>query len=85
MMHEIPDITNDGKLTKVKDLYERNKKLMDLSAQPSEIIDIMDKQIKKNEEDPGKFELFYFLQYLGKKDLQRIANSIDDFIPMLTT
>ena len=84
MLHEIPDITNDGKLTKVKELYERNKGLMDLSAQPPEIVQIMDRMIVETEENPGKFDMFSFLQYLGDRNLQRIANSVDDFIPMLS-
>lgn len=84
MLHEVPDITNKGKMTKVKTLFERNKGLMDLSVQPPEIIQAMDKQITEMEKSPGEFDMFTFLQYLGDRKLQRIANSLDDFIPLLT-
>jgi len=84
MLHEVPDITNDGKMTKVKDLFERNKSLMDLSAQPPEIIQVMDQIITDTEKNPGHFDMFSFLQYLGDRELQRIANSLDDFIPLLS-
>jgi len=89
MLHEIPDITQplkekpgEFKMVKVKELYERNQELMHLEMQPNEVITSMDNELRDVGEGLGKFELFYFLQYLGQRNLQRIADTVDNFIPL---
>lgn len=89
MLHEVPDITQplegkegEFKMVKVKDLFERNQELMHLEMQPQEIKDFMDTTMTEEGEGTGKFELFYFLRYLGSRNLQRIADNVDDFIPL---
>lgn len=84
MKHEVPDVTNEMKKVPVQQLFERNKKLIDLSMQPEEIVTVMDATIEDAEETAGKFEIFYFLQYLGRHELKKIADLVDRYIPMLS-
>jgi len=85
MLTEVPDITNEGKLTKVKDLYERNKGLMDLELQPQDIKAMMDVVIEDGETNPGSYDMFYFLKYLAAHELYKIADDSDRFTNLLSS
>jgi hypothetical protein len=90
LLSEVPDLTNpgpDGKgqMTKVKDLFERNKKLIDLEQQPEEIKALMDAIIADKTLNPGNFDMFYFLKYLGKHELNRVAQNSDAYAKMLSS
>lgn len=85
MLHEVPDITNNGALTRVKDLYERNKKLMDLEMQPEKIKAMMDVMITDRKANPGEYDMFYFMKYLGKHKLYKIADQSDRYTNLLSS
>lgn len=71
---------------KVRELYEENRLLIDLSNQPVPIRELMWQTLKEGLESPvNKFNMFAFLQYLGKNDLKMISERIDDYIPLLST
>lgn len=75
----------DGKVHCVEDLFQENKLLMDLAAQPVEIRSIIDSTIKEGTTDVGTFNYFVFLKYLGEHELVNIKNSFENFVPMLSS
>lgn len=76
--------TDDYKEYVVRDLFEENKLLMDLTAQPEPIRELIEKTIIEQMEDPGTYSHFHFLKFLGKYELKKISESIDNFVPMLS-
>lgn len=68
---------------KVKNLFEENKKLIDLRSQPEEIRVKIFNAILDAMETPGKFNYFHFLRFLGKNDLKEIEKSLESMLPML--
>ena len=58
----------------VKDLFEENKLLMDLSAQPEEIKELIQKTVAESWEQRGSFSYFHFMKFLGQFDLKSIAD-----------
>lgn len=89
MQHEMPDISQldangDFVMTTTRALYERNKSLMDLSKQPSHIVELMDETINTAHEDVGSFDWFQVMRYLGKNNLVRVSDNIDTYTKMLT-
>ncbi len=85
MREKVKDPLQDDKVVEVQELYERNKSLVDLEAQPVDVIDNMDEHIVEVKKNPGEFEVFYFLQYLGRRKLMKVADHMDEFIPLLTS
>ncbi|AVH85376.1 hypothetical protein RsoM2USA_448 [Ralstonia phage RsoM2USA] len=69
---------------KVKDLYEENKMLLDLECQPEDVKIAMYTDIERTLQNPGKYNNFHFLKFLGKHDLKNIAEKIEQYIPMLS-
>lgn len=71
----------------VKDLYERNKKLIDLRAQPEEIIDEMDKSMLTLLEQKQNLSLAqiggYFMKFCGKWNLIRISETPTQYTEFL--
>lgn len=82
MQHLWKDVT--GKEYKVRDLYEENQLLIDLSMQPdtirAKIKQVIDEAMSKQK----KFSHFHLMKYLGKYELDAIAKQIDNFIPLLS-
>lgn len=74
----------NGKIMYVKELIKENELLMDLSKQPQEIRNLIDKTIKENMENPGKFSLFQFMRFLGKFQMKKVADNIGTFSEMLS-
>jgi len=74
----------DGKTMLVKEVFKENELLMDLAKQPQEWRDIMDKTIKENMENPGKFSLFQFMKFLGKFEMNKVADNVNTFAAMLS-
>jgi 5'-3' exonuclease len=68
----------------VKELFEENKLLMDLSAQPDVIKDRIKQTIESGFEDPGAYSHFHFLKFLGKYELKKISEQVDNFVKMLS-
>jgi len=77
-------VNSDGKEFIVKDLYEENKILMDLSYQPECVKRKIYQTIENSMENTGKFSYFHFMRFLGQFELKKIAEQIDTFIPMIS-
>jgi hypothetical protein len=75
---------SDGTEFVVKHLFEENKVLMDLSAQPECVVTRIHETIDTAMENPGKYSHFHFLKFLGQYDLKKITENIDTFIPLLS-
>lgn len=64
----------------VKDRFEHNKRLIDLSAQPQEIIDAMDAVIMEKVQTPVKAKVgFHFAKFCNQYDLVRVSEQLTDF------
>lgn len=74
----------NGKEHVVRHLFAENKLLMDLTAQPKCIRDQMDEIIDQEMVDPGSFSYFHFMRFLGKYELKKIAQNLDQYVPMLS-
>lgn len=74
----------DGKVMAVKEVFKENEILMDLSKQPEKWRGVMDKTIAENMENPGKFSLFKFMQFLGKFEMKKVADNVNTFAEMLS-
>lgn len=75
---------DDYKEFVVKDLYNENKLLMDLQEQPDVIRDRIKETVLSSFEDPGTYSHFHFLKFLGKYELKKVADSLNNFVPMLS-
>lgn len=74
----------EGKPT-VKQLFERNEILVDLTKQPDEIKDILDQEIVKSvDRDPVTDTAKSFLSFCRKNRLIRIGENARKFIPILS-
>jgi len=74
----------ESKTFTVGDLYEENRMLMDLSAQPEVIKKRIEKVIEHEIENCGKYSHFHFLRFLGKYELKNVAKQLENFIPLLS-
>jgi len=74
----------NGKEYVVRHLFAENKLLMDLEAQPEcvrrQMFDVINEEMK----NPGDFSYFKFLGFLGKYELKKISERLENFVPMLS-
>lgn len=70
---------------KVGDLYNENRILMDLAAQPDYIKEEIRKTIEHEVNNFGKFSLFHFLKFCGQHKLKKIADDSTNFVKMFAT
>lgn len=73
---------------KVKDRYEENSRLIDLSQIPDNIKQSCLETIVENidrKDIPANQVGFQFMKFCGKWDLQKIASQADSFMPLLKT
>ena len=69
---------HNGEEHRVLDDYHRNKTLIDLTAQPDDIKDVLDEAITKQvQKVPANQVGVHFLRFCGKWDLQRISTSAE--------
>lgn len=75
-----------GESYKVKDLYERNTMLVDLTQQPQDVKDIMDLYIANKLVEPKECKNigFHFMKFASRHDLKQILDNNNQFIPFLT-
>ena len=73
----------DGKKMIVGDLYKENKLLMDLAAQPAEIIEDIQAIVEEGIANPGKYNHFKFLRFCGKFGLRKVVDSLHIYQRML--
>ena len=77
-------VDHEGVEHRVKDRYEANKRLIDLSAQPEEIIKSLDDTIGTSvNKEPRKQVGVEFLRFCGKWNLQDIAKNPEDHVAYL--
>jgi 5'-3' exonuclease len=70
----------DGNEFRVKDLYERNKLLIDLTAQPDEIKDLVDIAITTGVRIKTTPQVgVHFMKFCGKYELQKISDQADSY------
>jgi len=69
---------------RVKDLFEENKLLMDLSKQPDHIRDRIFEAIEEAFMNQSKYSHFDFLRFLGKYDLKEVSKNVENLIPLLS-
>lgn len=69
---------------KTKELFEENKLLMDLTAQPEGIRELITDAISDAVENRAKFNYVSFLKFCGKHNLQNILTNIDKFTALLS-
>ena len=69
---------------RVGDLFEENKLLMDLEAQPDDIQIKIIKTVQDELDNPGTFSYFEFIKFCGKFDLKKVSDGSDLYIKMLS-
>lgn len=68
---------------RTRDVFEENRLLMDLEAQPEYIKNIMKTSIEESIKNKGTFNYVKFLKFCGKHQLKNILDKVDQFVPML--
>lgn len=90
MQHTFTTLVNneDGTVEEAEfitqDVYEENVLLMDLTAQPEYIRELMEETINEAIEKRGVFNYLEFLRFCGKYELNAIRERVDSYIPMLS-
>jgi hypothetical protein len=65
---------------RVRDCYERNKKLIDLTAQPQEIKDAVDARIRESVRITTVPQVgIHFLRFCAKYELTKISEQADTY------
>lgn len=72
MINLMETVLPDGKI--VKDLYEFNKSLIDLSKQPTEIKDDVFAAINNIEKSSNKYDYMKTIKFFGKWDMKNMAD-----------
>lgn len=76
--------TNVQTVYSVKDLYEENRLLMDLSAQPAHIRKLMQETVVNAVANRGTYSFFHFTKFCGKYNLKKIVENASNFSEMLS-
>ncbi len=79
-------VDHDGVEHRVKDDYERNRILIDLSAQPDDIKSKVDERIKSEVRTVTTPQVgVHFMKFCGKYELEKISQSADTYAKWLNT
>ena len=77
---------HDGNEVRVKDAYERNKMLIDLTAQPQEIKDAVDQRIRESVRVETIPQVgTNFLKFCGRYELTKISEQAEIFSKWLNS
>lgn len=77
---------HEGNEVRVKDAYERNRMLIDLTAQPQEIKDAVDQRIKESLVPRNVPQVgIHFMKFCGKYDLAKISTQAEIFSKWLNS
>lgn len=77
-------VDHDGVEQRVRDCYERNKTLIDLTAQPQEIKDAVDATIRENIRIQTTPQVgVHFMKFCGKYELNKISENAEAFAKWL--
>lgn len=79
-------VDHEGKEIKVKDCYERNRILIDLTSQPDHLKKEFDAHIQAHVNLPIKTQIgFHLLKFANKWGLVRIESHVQDYTPCLSS
>lgn len=76
--------TGDKRMMSVEKMFEENNLLMNLTGQPNRIRQLITEVIVHESENHGQFNFFKFNQFIGKHQLQQIAERASDFVGLLS-
>jgi 5'-3' exonuclease len=77
-------VDHNGVEHKVRDCYERNRTLIDLTAQPQEIKDAVDQRIKENVSVAHVAQVgIHFMKFCGKYELEKISQNAEAYAKWL--
>lgn len=79
----IPE-TGEKRVMSVRDLYNENSLLMDLTKQPEHIQQIIQDTITEAITNKGKFNLMKFHRFLGENELEEISKNYNDYMVMFS-
>lgn len=65
-------------------LFDENNLLMNLDSQPEHIKQKMEQAVISAYQNRGKYNHFNIIKFLGQMKLNKIAETIDSFVPMLS-
>lgn len=74
----------DGDEFLVEDLYNENVKLIDLTAQPDDIKALINQTVATEIGRAKTASMFHILKFVGKHKLERIKESIDLYLSMMS-
>lgn len=74
----------DGRVMEVGKLLDENRLLIDLECQPPHIRQLIEDTIEEAATNRGKFNYFNFMKFLGKYELKKLAQQLDQFANMLS-
>ena len=74
----------DGITFVVEDLFAENELLIHLEKQPPDIRDLIEAVVMVSVAKKRQFSMFHLLKFIGKYKLNRIKESLDQYIPMLS-
>jgi hypothetical protein len=90
MQHSFSTLHNDENGIPIEqeyltqDVFEENVLLMDLTAQPNKIKELIGNTILDAIDNRGKFNYLEFMRFCGKHELHAIRNNIDSYVMMLS-
>ena len=79
-------IDHEGNEVRVRDAFERNRGLIDLTAQPQDIKDAVDQRIRESvriETTPNVG--IYFMKFCGRYDLVKLSSQADSYAAWLNS
>lgn len=68
----------------VEKLYKENQLLIDLEKQPSEIRAVLLNSVEEAMNKKREFSLFFIMKFIGKYQLNKIKENIDQYLPLLS-
>lgn len=74
----------NGKVVLVEDAFKENQLLIDLEKQPNEIRMHIYNTVEESMNTKKKFSHFHIMRYLGKYELEKIADNMDQYIRLLS-
>jgi 5'-3' exonuclease len=76
--------THEGVEVRVKDAFERNRTLIDLTAQPQEIKDAVDQRIRESVRTTTTPQVgVHFMRFCGTYDLQKLSQNAETYAKWL--
>lgn len=77
---------HDNNEVRVRDAYERNRMLIDLTAQPQDIKDLVDARIVSDLNIANKPQVgIHFMKFCGKYELKKISDNAETFSKWLAS